>query len=123
MSEVGVVRILVVEDDPMQRNGLKDLLSLEGYAVETAEDAFRAMKLLEEEHYDLVISDVHLPGNGFSLLSWSRERYPDLPIILMTADSQAGYPERARSAGAFEYLEKPVFGDRLFESVEMALSA
>lgn len=101
-------KILLVEDDRALREALADTLLLGGHelrAVECAEDALLA---LTEEAFSLVVSDVNMPGmDGHQLLGLIRSRYPQLPVLLMTA---YGAVERAVDAirqGAADYLVKP----------------
>lgn len=101
-------KVLLVEDDRALREALADTLMIGGHefrAVECAEDAVAA---LGEETFSLVISDVNMPGmDGHQLLGLIRARYPQLPVLLMTA---YGAVERAVDAirqGAADYLVKP----------------
>ena len=101
-------KVLLVEDDRALREALADTLMIGGHefrAVECAEDAVAA---LGEEAFSLVISDVNMPGmDGHQLLGLIRARYPQLPVLLMTA---YGAVERAVDAirqGAADYLVKP----------------
>jgi two-component system response regulator PilR (NtrC family) len=104
-----VSRILVVEDEKSMRDLLAMMLRKEGYSVETAEsgsDAHR--KLAEEKFYDLVVSDISMPGmTGLELLKASRETVPDTEVILMTAYGSKETAIEALNRGAAYYVEKP----------------
>jgi two-component system response regulator FlrC len=111
-------KVLLVEDDRSLREALADTLLLGGHdfrAVECAEDAVEA---LGQEAFGLVISDVNMPGmDGHQLLGLIRARYPQLPVLLMTA---YGAVERAVDAirqGAADYLVKPFEPRTLLELV------
>lgn len=111
-------KVLLVEDDRSLREALADTLLLGGHdfrAVECAEDAVEA---LGQEAFGLVISDVNMPGmDGHQLLGLIRSRYPQLPVLLMTA---YGAVERAVDAirhGAADYLVKPFEPRTLLELV------
>ncbi|MCO7556293.1 sigma-54-dependent transcriptional regulator [Metapseudomonas otitidis] len=102
------VKILLVEDDRALREALADTLALGGYAYREADCAEAALVALGEEPFGMVISDVNMPGmDGHQLLALIRTRYPQLPVLLMTA---YGAVERAVDAirqGAADYLVKP----------------
>ncbi|MEE1895152.1 sigma-54 dependent transcriptional regulator [Pseudomonas otitidis] len=102
------VKILLVEDDRALREALADTLALGGYTYREADCAEAALVALGEEHFGMVISDVNMPGmDGHQLLALIRTRYPQLPVLLMTA---YGAVERAVDAirqGAADYLVKP----------------
>lgn len=102
------VKILLVEDDRALREALADTLALGGYAYREADCAEAALVALGEEPFGMVISDVNMPGmDGHQLLALIRPRYPQLPVLLMTA---YGAVERAVDAirqGAADYLVKP----------------
>jgi DNA-binding NtrC family response regulator len=102
-------RILVVDDEVNTRTALAELLRDEGYAVESAADAFTALDKLSGFAPDLVLTDLKMPGmDGCTLLERMRASDPDLPVIVMTAFGAIETAERARRAGARDYLTKPV---------------
>lgn len=113
--------ILLVEDDGGLRGGMADRLALAGYTVDTASDAYRAAALLDLHSYDVVISDVELPGHGLSTLGYVRRRQPGTPVILVTGLTDPGFRRRALDNGAFEMLAKPLSGPELVAAVERAL--
>lgn len=102
------VKILLVEDDRALREALADTLVLGGYTYREADCAEAALVALGEEPFGMVVSDVNMPGmDGHQLLALIRTRYPQLPVLLMTA---YGAVERAVDAirqGAADYLVKP----------------
>ncbi|MBD9484357.1 sigma-54-dependent response regulator transcription factor FleR [Pseudomonas sp. PDM14] len=101
-------KVLLVEDDRALREALADTLLLGGHdyrAVECAEDALDA---LAEESFGLVVSDVNMPGmDGHQLLGLIRSRYPQLPVLLMTAYGAVERAVDAMRQGAADYLVKP----------------
>ena len=115
--------ILLVDDDYDQRGGMAELLALEGYAVDTASDAYRAAELLDHRRYDLVISDVELPGHGLSTLGHVRRNRPETPVILISGLTDETLRRRALESGAFAVLEKPVSAPALREVIGRALDA
>jgi DNA-binding NtrC family response regulator len=102
-------RILVVDDELNARTALVELLRDEGYAVEAAADAFKALGKAADFAPDLVLTDLKMPGmDGLALLSRLRENDPDLPVVVMTAFGEVESAVRAMHAGARDYLAKPV---------------
>lgn len=113
------VKVLLVEDDRALREALADTLMLGGYDFREADSAEAALVALGEEPFGMMISDVNMPGmDGHQLLALVRTRYPQLPVLLMTA---YGAVERAVDAirqGAADYLVKPFEPRALLELVE-----
>ncbi len=111
-------KVLLVEDDRALREALSDTLLLGGHefrAVACAEDAVAA---LGEEVFSLVISDVNMPGmDGHQLLALIRSRYPQLPVLLMTAYGAVERAVEAMRQGAADYLVKPFEPRTLLELV------
>ena len=115
-------RILVVEDEPDLRKVLSTLLKRGGYTVDLAETGSVARDRLSREIYDLVITDLKLPGaNGLEVLKTSKEAYPDTPVIIITAYSTDETAEEARRLGAFNYILKPFDTDKILADVEIAI--
>ena len=102
-------RILIVDDEVNARAALVELLRDEGYAVEAAADAFKALGKAADFAPDLVLTDLKMPGmDGLALLARIRENDPDLPVVMMTAFGEVETAVRAMQAGARDYLAKPV---------------
>ena len=110
--------ILVVDDEERQREIYRDILHDEGHRVETAASGESALRLLEQERFDLVLTDLNLTGmTGVQLLSEIVSADPTVAVVLIT-----GYPSiqsaiEATKKGVYEYLEKPVDRSRLLEVV------
>lgn len=117
-------RILLVDDHPMFRLGLRSLLSEEtdlSIAGE-AEDSESALESLRTGKYDLVILDISLRGaNGIDLLKRARGEFPALRALLMSMYEESLYAERALRAGALGYIKKDAPADIVIESVRRAL--
>ncbi len=100
--------ILIVEDDYSLGEALSDTLELVGHTTFIAEDGSNAMRLLEAENIDLVVSDVQMKQvDGIELLRRISNKYPDKPVILMTAYGTIQQAVVAIQAGAMDYLVKP----------------
>jgi len=116
------IHILVVEDEPGLCAGIQEALQREGYPVATAGDGQRAIERLEQRLYNLVISDVRLPGpNGIDLLAHIKDGSPDTIVILMTAYGTVNTAVEAMKQGAYDYLPKPLDMRRLRALVGKAL--
>ncbi|HSS39020.1 MAG TPA: sigma-54 dependent transcriptional regulator [Polyangia bacterium] len=102
-------RILIVDDEVNARTALVELLRDEGYGVEAAADAFKALGKIADFAPDLVVTDLKMPGmDGLQLLAKLREGDPDLPVIVMTAFGEVETAVKAMRSGARDYLSKPV---------------
>jgi two-component system response regulator HydG len=113
---------LVVEDERGLCAGLEEALSREGYEVDGSTDALAAAKLAEDRLYNLVISDIKMPGlNGMELLKRVHERSRDTLFILMTAYGTVESAVEAMKQGAYDYLPKPIDLRRLRVQVQKAL--
>src|SRR5690554_658564 len=100
-------RILLVEDDRALREALADTLALGGYDYLEAADGEAALTLLQRESVAMVVSDVNMPGmDGHALLRTLRERFPQLPVLLMTAYGTVQNAVVAVRDGAVDYLVK-----------------
>ena len=110
--------ILVVEDDPNLREAVCDTLELAGQAVVSAPGGEEALNLLDEQAVALVVSDVRMmPMDGISLLKEIRNRFPHLPVVLMTAFADVDRAVEAMRAGACDFLLKPFEPKSLLEHV------
>jgi DNA-binding NtrC family response regulator len=101
-------KILIVDDEPNIRRILQVAFEKEGYFPFTAEDAFRAMEIVQSEPMDCVITDVTMPGKtGYELLHDLKSYREDLPVVVMTAFGTIPQAIQAIRDGAFEYVTKP----------------
>ncbi len=101
--------VLIVDDERTLARSIKAFLSDQGYEAETAEDADRALEVLERLRPDLVFLDVALPGmNGIELLKKIKEYDPNIAAIVMTAHGSIEGAVEAVKLGAFDYIKKPV---------------
>ncbi|WP_432459176.1 sigma-54-dependent transcriptional regulator [Agarivorans sp. QJM3NY_25] len=111
-------RILIVEDDSGLREALVDTLSLAGYICEQANSAEAALLTLANEPIDLVISDVQMGGmDGLNLLKNIKQKWPQLPVLLMTAYAKIDDAVSAMRDGAIDYLSKPFAPEVLLNQV------
>ena len=115
-------RILVVDDDQIIRDSLSEFLKLEGFKCLGAEGFDQALKELEKQSYNLVITDVNMPKtDGFELLRVIRKRYPELVTIVITGYGTIESAVEAIKMGAYDYLTKPIVDDEIRMIVSRAL--
>lgn len=110
------VKILVADDESVMRNMLLRILETEGYKVVTVSSAAEALEQLKAERFDILLSDVAMPGpTGLELLRHAKQEFPDMAVIMMTGYGEAYTVKEALLNGADEYLTKP------FKSQEISL--
>ncbi|MBF8725593.1 sigma-54-dependent transcriptional regulator [Pseudomonas putida] len=113
------VNVLLVEDDRVLREALADTLDLGGFAFRAVDSAEQALKVVHEEPFNLVISDVNMPGmDGHQLLAQLRRQQPHLPVLLMTAHAAVERAVEAIRQGAVDYLVKPFEPKALLKLVQ-----
>jgi DNA-binding NtrC family response regulator len=114
--------ILIVEDEETLRESIKRIFSKEGYAVDAAESAEKGLALLETNAYDVIISDIILPGmDGIEMLTRVREQMPDQIFIVVTAYASLDTSVKALRAGAYDYIMKPIIHEEIKQIVRNAL--
>ncbi len=116
------VRILLVEDKQNLRRMLRQSLEAEGYAVEEAASVPQAIDRLNNERFQLILSDLKMPGgSGHDVLKHALEQDPNLPVVMLTAYGTIGDAVAAMKVGAFDFLSKPVDPDHLMLVLDRAL--
>ena len=114
--------ILIVDDEETLRESMARLLTREGYSVSTARTGEGAMDALKNSAFDLVISDIFLPGiDGIEVLRRLREKKPDQLVILMTAYASLETAVDALRAGAYDYIMKPIIHEEVKPLIRRAL--
>lgn len=117
-------KILVVDDEPSITDGLRLLLGVEGYQVQTASSLGEAEVLIRQNAYDLVLTDLQLPDDpqgGLSLLRTVRESSDGTEVIVITGHGSVSEAVEATKSGAFYFVEKPFEPDHIQLLVEKAL--
>lgn len=112
--------ILVADDDPVIRKLFESRLRKEGYEVDVAVDGLEAARQLERRSFDVVITDLVMPGDigGIELLKLAKEKNVEIEVIVITAHSSVDTAVDAMKKGAIDYLEKPINFDELFLRLE-----
>jgi DNA-binding NtrC family response regulator len=115
-------KLLIVEDEDTLCESLKRVFVKEGYEVDIADSAESAFKLLEEKTYDLIITDIILPGvSGIELLARYKEQKPEQKVVIMTAYASLETAVEAIKAGACDFIVKPLMHDEMKRIVRKAL--
>ena len=116
--------ILVADDDAVIREGLRRVLGREGYQVETQPNGRLAMDRLQEASFDLLITDLKMPGmSGLEVLQAVRVLQPEMPVILITGFAAVDNAVEVMKCGAADYLAKPFTNEEILAKVRKALDA
>ena len=114
--------VLVVDDEAIMRESLRDWLTDSGYQVKTAEEGEEALKTIAEQDFGIVILDLRLPGkDGIEVLREAKDKRPQLKGIIITAYPSPQTAREAEKEGAIDYLAKPLDLNELEKSIREAL--
>ena len=106
--------VLIVEDDNDARTNMEDLLSLDGYRIESVSHCLPAIAAVEQKHFDTVIIDWRLPdGSGADLIAHVKRELPNSPIVVVTGLREFDTAVTALREGAYDFLSKPINPDAL----------
>jgi CheY-like chemotaxis protein len=115
-------RVLIVDDEAYVRELIRDTLKMRGYALELASDGAAALERLERSEFDLVLTDVVMPGiEGFELLRRVKKLHPGVKVVILTGFSRHHDISEFLLHGADEYLSKPFQVHELLETVARVL--
>lgn len=120
------MKILFVEDDPMNRRVVRDMLSVVGAEMAEAPDAETGLRMIDENDYSIVLMDIRMPGlDGLTAIRNLRAR-PDVkntvPVIVVTADTAVDLRKRCVDSGADDVIQKPVAMGALIASLGRILA-
>jgi len=116
--QIPISKILVVDDEKSIRLTLSEILKRNGYTAEIAEDVPSALKKLDEQEFDIVMTDIVMPKmSGLELLKSIRERCHSVQILIMTGDPSVETASQALHHGANDYLIKPIVKEDLLKAV------
>ena len=117
-------KVLVVDDDPVVRKSFDRVLTGKGYAVITAENGEEALRKLNEEKYDLVYTDIRMPGmSGLEVAEEIKARKPWTPVVIITGYGTDAAEARAKAAGVANFVHKPLSPEMIEDSARDALAA
>lgn len=122
MDENSTHKILVIDDEAIIREGLRQTLTLEGYQVVAAQNGKVGMEKLQKESFSVVISDLKMPiMGGIEVLKTISVLQPNVPVIIITGFATVDSAVDAMKNGAFEYLTKPFLPEQIVEKVQAAI--
>lgn len=105
---------MIIEDDEEMRSLMKDFFEEEGFETDSASNGVDGLRILSKDHFDLVITDIRMPGlTGLDILPRIRRLKPETPIIVITAYGSNDVRRRSLERGATTYLEKPIHLSKL----------
>ncbi|MDP2620018.1 MAG: response regulator [Hyphomicrobiales bacterium] len=117
-------KVLVVDDDPVVGKSFDRVLSGKGYAVITAENGEEALRKLNEEDYDLVYTDIRMPGmSGLEVAEKVKAQKPWTPVVIITGYGTEAAEARAKAAGVASFLHKPLSPEMIEVSASDAVAA
>jgi CheY-like chemotaxis protein len=115
-------RVLVVDDDPVVGRSFDRVLSDKGYLVSTALDGQEALNKLSREEYDVVFTDIKMPGmDGLEVASRIKARRPWIPVVIITGYGTPANEARATAVGVSGFMRKPLSPDMIEDSARRAL--
>jgi DNA-binding NtrC family response regulator len=116
-------KIMVVDDDPAGRTAVRRVLEKAGYEVTMVADAEGALERVADTDFDLIISDLRMPGEtGIELLSEVKKRRPETQFLIVSAYGDEDTKALAKRMGAFEVLSKPFGRQKLIDSTARVLA-
>ncbi len=122
MDETSTHRVLVIDDEAIIREGIRQALTQNGYQVEVAANGRIGLEKLQKNTFSVVISDLKMPIlNGIEVLKTIQVLQPDVPVIIITGFATIDSAVDAMKNGAFEYLTKPFLPDSIVGKVESAI--
>jgi len=114
--------ILIVDDDDLVCHSLRELLSIEGYEVDSTLDGLEALQRLDETHYSVIISDIRMPSiDGIELLKEIKGKNIESLLIFITGHGHIDGAVEAIKLGAYDYVTKPIDDIRLKLTIKRAL--
>lgn len=115
-------RILIIDDEQRVRDGCRQVLEDEGYAVLTASSGKKGVEMIEASHYDIVLLDLMMPGlSGFDVLAHVKAIHPETVLIVISGYATLEHSIKAMKKGAFDFIPKPFSPDQLRVTVSKAI--
>ena len=114
-------RVLVVDDDQVVGRSINRVLAEQGYQVREALDGHEALDEMEHQDYDLVFTDIKMPGmDGLEVASKVKKLHPGVPVVMITGYGTEANEQKARSLGVTAFLRKPLTPEMIVENAELA---
>ena len=119
-----LARILIVDDEDIVLKSCLRVLQKLDYEIDTAYSGQTALDNLEKKKYDIVVTDLMMPGmDGMQLLEEIKKRYPDVIVIIFTGYATVDTTRQALKAGAFDYIPKPFTPEELRNVIDNAVKS
>lgn len=116
-------KILIVDDSRELSDIICEYMEANGYKADTTTESLDALRLISANGYDLVVSDIHMPGmDGLELMAQIKARYPGLPVVLITGYSVSEARKIAMEKGADDFIGKPFHMKEIFDVVTRVLN-
>ena len=107
-------KVLVVDDDSLMKDFLKEALGRSDYSVDSASTGEEALEKIKDKDYDLILSDIRMPSmSGMEVLKATKENLPYAKVVMMTAYGTVENAVEAMKLGAFDYVMKPFSADEI----------
>ncbi|MGI2049491.1 response regulator transcription factor [Shewanella oncorhynchi] len=118
------MKILLAEDQAMVRGALAALLTLAGsFSITQASDGDEALSLLKQQSFDLLLTDIEMPGRtGLELATWLKEQHSQTKVVVITTFGRAGYIKRAIEAGVGGFLLKDAPSETLVNAIQQVMA-
>jgi len=115
-------RILIIDDEKSIRKTMREILEYESYTVDEAENGMDGLKMIGDEHYDVILLDIKMPKmDGMEVLDKALEDNPDSPIIMISGHATVENAVEAVKKGAFDFISKPPDLNRLLITIRNAM--
>ena len=117
------IKILIVDDEEHTRLGYAEVLKLDGYGVDTAENGQEGFNKATEDNFDIIITDLRMPeSDGITFIQNLREHNITTPVLVITAFGSYKTYKSAKNLGVIEYLNKPIRAKDLKNAIEKITS-
>jgi len=115
------IRVLLVDDEVSYTEILAERLTIRGFSVETVSNGFEAILKVQDNHFDVIIMDVLMPGkNGIETFTEIKKNHPQLCVIMLTGHAELNTAMNGLETGIYDYLIKPVDIDELIGKINLA---
>ena len=115
-------KVLVVDDDAVVGHSINRVLTEQGYQVREAMSGSEALEELEHQHYDMVFTDIRMPGmDGLDMASRMKKSHPEMPVVVITGYGTEASEKKARDLGVAGFLHKPLSPESIIENAERVM--
>jgi len=115
------INLLIIDDEVVIQQSCTDIFSEKSnrYEIDTVSSGEKALTILEEKHFDIILTDLKMPGlPGLKLISTIKEKFPNIAIIVITGYATVKTAVESMKLGAVDFIPKPFTSDEIFDAVE-----